>query len=274
MSIAAPAAVEDAPLTLGAKHVIADGLVHVLPITALPADALLLAGASAAVPVELALETKQGGAWETLAQTGGIDPYLAVPAGTGAYRLRVWPEDHGATPITVTALGILAGAEQGFAAGLDLRTAQLGDRQIQFRHVAIPHPELLQLSGAADALRWSSQPGVVLAHDPSGTILATGTTLWLTDSSPGNITLRPANLTEAPVRMTLPVDASVALSLPAMPEGEMALWTARAQGGQAGIAVDGVNGSRVMAIGSGGGVFAKAVAFQPSGLASPTLRLW
>ncbi len=271
VSIAAPAAVEDAPLAQGVSRKIADGLVHVLPVAALPPDALLLTGATAAVPVELALEAKQGGGWQTLAQTGGINPYLAVPAGTGAYRLRVWPEDHGATPINVTALGISAPAEPGFAAGLDLQTAQLGDRQIKFRRVAIPHPELLQLSGAVGTLQWSSQPGAVLAHDPSGTILATGPSLWLTDSSPDSFVLQPANLLGGLARMTLA--APVALPVPAVPSGTMALWTARAQGGQAGIAVDGGAGPRLLAVG-GGRVFTQAVAFQPSGLASPTLHLW
>jgi hypothetical protein len=271
VSISAPAAVEDAPLAQGASRKIADGLVHVLPVAALPPDALLLAGATAAVPVELALEAKQGGGWQTLAQTGGIDPYIAVPAGTGVYRLRVWPEDHGATPITVTALGISAPAVPGFAAGLDLQTAQLGDRQIQLRHIAVPHPELLQLSGAAETLRWSTEPGVPLTHEPDGTILAAGPSLWLADSSPESVVLQPANLLGGPVRMA--IAAPVALPIPAVPSGAVALWTARAQGGQAGIAVDGGTGPRIMAI-SGGGVFTQAVAFQPSGLASPTLHLW
>jgi hypothetical protein len=274
VSITAPAAVEDAALSLGVSRRIADGLVHVLPIAALPPDALLLAGATAAVPVELALEAKAVGGWQTLAQTGGKEPYLAVPAVAGSsYRLRVWPEDHGATPIVVTALGLSAPASQGFAAGLDLQTAQLGPRQIEFRHIAIPHPQLLQLAGAADTLRWGSEPGVPLAHDSTGTIIATGKSLWITNSSLDSATLQPANLLDGKIRITLRADTPVALPLPAMPSGQISLWTAQAQGGQAGIAVDGGAGSRLMAIG-GGGAFTEAVAFQPPGLPSPTLQLW
>ncbi len=274
ISIAAPAAVGESVLALGTSRSLADGLVHVLPVAALPPDSLLLAGASAAVPVELALEAKQGNGWQTLAQTGGAKPYLAVPAAAGtAYRLRVWPEDHGATPITVTALGLSAPAATGFAAGLELQTAELGDRQIQFRHVALPHPELLQLSGAADTLRWSTEAGVPLAHETGGMILATGRSLWLTDSSQDGMTLQPANLLDK-VRLTLRAGETVALPLPAMAAGEMSLWTAQAQGGQAGVAVDSGAGPRMMAIGAVGGPFTQAVAFQPSGLANPTLHLW
>ena len=275
VSIAAPAPVEDSALALDTSRSLTDGLVHVLPLVALPPDSLLLAGASAAVPVKLALEANQGNGWQTLAQTGGINPYLAVPPAAGAtYRLRVWPEDHGATPITVTTQ-----AETGPAAsvsslqnGLTLNRASLGGEQLGWARITLPAPEILQIADPTSTLRWSSQAGVPLTHGKLDTFATAGTSLWITSPTPGTVTAQPADMLHQQIRLSLDQGQNLNLKLPAAPG--FALWTAQAQGGQAGIAVDGGAGPRLMAISAGGGPFTQAVAFQPSGLLDPTLHLW
>jgi hypothetical protein len=273
VSIAAPASVEDAALAPNVARSLADGLVHVLPIETPPPDALLLASATAAVPVELALEANDGEGWQTLAQTGGIDPYLALPPATGArYRLRVWPEDHGATPISVITQAETGPVRFGLQGGLALSRASLGGRQIGWARIALPAAEILQLTDPAGTLRWSSQAGVALTHGALNIFATAGTTLWLASATPDTVTAQPADLLHQQIRLSLTQGQKLGLKLPAAPG--IALWQAQAQGGQAGIAVDRGTGPRLMAIGAGDGLFTQAVAYQPPGLPNPTLHLW
>jgi hypothetical protein len=276
VSISAPAVVNDKALVPGVAKVFADGLVHVMPVPAVPQGELLLAGVTAAVPVGLALEANEGGAWDEVTSTSGIDPYIAMPAGPAgrAYRLRAWAEDHGATPLSVTVEGVSATAA-GIGGRLDLQTAELGGRPIEFRHLGVPVPELLEIAGAGDGLQWSSEAGVPAAHDPSGTILAAGKNLWLVDAQPQTLRLQPADLLHAAVRLTLQGAAKVALPLPSPQPGTLAIWTVQAQGGQPGVGVNEAGDpTEVMAVGPKTGLFSSAVAFQSPDVSAPVLNLW
>jgi hypothetical protein len=271
VSVTAPAVVNDKPLKLGETVSTSDGLVHVLSIPALPKDSLLLAGATAAVPVGLILEAQQGGAWQDIASTSGINPYLAMPAGVpgSAYRLRAWAEDHGATPVAITAQSVTAPAIPGYAVGLYLQSAALGRQQITFRRLAIPHPEILQRTGISDTLLWSGTPGTPAAQDPSGNIVASSPTLWLVDKTQEAFGVKPADLTTGPVRLTL--RAGERLALPVPPSGAFVLWSAQAQGTQPGLQVG--NGG-VMAPAPNLGLFKTTMAFQSPDDAAPVLQLF
>ncbi len=270
ISIAAPAAVQDAPLNPGESRQLTDGLVHVLPLPAAPPGALLLAGATAAVPVDLALEEEQNGAWATLAQTSGLNPYLAIPVPDGAkYRLRAWPEDHGASPVTITSVTQNGGAVDLFH-GVDLQLLPLGNRTIGWAQVSLPQAEILNATDSTGALRWSSLPGTPLTHDSLTSFATAGTTLWLTGSTSHHLAIQPADLLSQPTRLAL----GPPLDLAAPASGTLALWQVQGQQGQAGIAVDNGTGPRTMAISTGTGLFTQAVALQVAGLATPVLHLW
>jgi hypothetical protein len=270
VAIAAPAAVQDAPLSAGESRQLTDGLVHVLPLPAAPSGALLLAGATAAVPVDLALEGEQNGVWEALAQTSGLNPYLAIPVADGTkYRLRAWPEDHGASPVTITTVTQAGGAIDLFH-GVDLQFLRLGNRTIGWAEVSLPEAEILAATDSTGALRWSSFLGAPLTHDPLTSFATASTTLWLTDSAPHHVAIHPVDLLSQPSRLALgaPLDLAVPSS------DSLALWQVQGQQGQAGIAIDNGTGLRAMAISTGAELFTQAVALQVPGLANPILHLW
>jgi hypothetical protein len=273
VSVASPTSVQNPALSPGIPQNFADGQVHVLPIAPPPPGALLLAAAIADVPVELALEANAGAGWQSLAQTGGIDPYVAVPAATGTdYRLRVWSEDHGATPIAVTQVSATGRAATLAAAqhGLALEEVGVGRRDVFLARVTLPQAEILHLANASATLRWGDAAGVALAHGDFDNFATTGGTIWLTDSTPGTITASPADLDHQPVRLALARDETLSLSV----TPGMALWQVQGLGGQAGISVDSGSGPRLMAVGGGAGPFTSAVAFQPAGISRPVLHLW
>ncbi len=273
VAITAPASVQNPALSPGITQNFADGLVHVFPIAAPPPGVLLLAGATAAVPVELALETNAGGGWQPLAQTGGINPYLAVPAATGAdYRVRVWSEDHGATPIAVTQVNA-TGTAATLAAlhnGVALERVPLGSRDVFLQRVILPQAVILHIANASEALRWGDASGVALTHGGFDNFAAASGSLWLTDITQGTVTASPADLDDQPVRLALARGET--FSVAANPG--MALWQVQGLGGQAGVAVDSGTGPRLMAVGSESGPLTRAVAFQPATLSSPVLHLW
>lgn len=273
VSIASPAIFAGPALTVGTAATISDGQVHEMALPKPPRDALMLVGATAAVPVGLTLEgVQKDGSWRVLATTTRLNPYLAVPVGGGAkYRLRAWAEDHGATPVAVSTQ-FVSGPSAGISAlsaGLDLAPVTLGARQLGVMRIFIPQPQVLQLGAGADTLQWSAAADAPAAHDLSGAMLATGRSLWLVDGTAHEVKARPVDLLGAKVRMNLA--AGQALELPLPQEQETALWQVLGQGGQPGIAV---GNSTVMAVGSAQGALSQAVAFQPAGMAAPVLRLW
>lgn len=272
VSVTSPAIVEGPPLMVGVAATISDGQVHEMTLPPPPRAALMLVGATAAVPVGLTLEGAQkAGGWRVLATTTGLNPYLAVPAGGTNYRLRAWAEDHGATPVAVS-VQFVAGPTVGISAlasGLELAPVTLGARQLGVMRINIPQTQVLQRGADTDTLQWSAAADVAAAHDLSGAMLATGDSLWLVDSAPHEVTAEPVDLRGAKLRLNLPAGQSLALPLPR--DQKMALWQVLGQGGQPGIAV---GDGGMMAVGGGQGALSQAVAFQPAGLTAPVLHLW
>jgi hypothetical protein len=269
VSIAAPALRQDPPLSFGHGVTIADGLVHVMPVPTPLGGSLLLAGAAGAVPVGLALEAPAPGGWRTLASTAGINPYVAIPVAAHGYRLRVWAEDHGQSPITVTALALAQPPASGaaLASGLALSPVALGPVTLGIGHVALASPAILVPATPSSTLQWSSTPDAPAAQDSAGTITAASTDLWLVDASPHVQAAPPANLTSGSTRLTLLAGQRLTLPVPPAPSAGLVLWQAQAQASQPGLAAvpDGV-----MAAGQVTGLLASTLAVQlpgPGGLA-------
>lgn len=279
VAISSPPTTQDAVLQPGQSDRFADGAVHVIPLARPAQGALLLAGVTAAVPVSLAMDVRQGGAWRQCAAASGINPTLAVPAGAAAsYRLRAWAEDHGSTPVAVTAVAetLDAASPSALAAGLDLSPVMLGGRPFGVAHIGFSAPAILQVTGVPGMLQWTSEPDTPVAGNVTGTILASGPDLWLLDTLPHKVTARPADILDAPIRLSLDAGERLTLTLPGTPAGGIALWQAYAQGGQAGIAVGpaGSSCACLTAPAIGAGLATAAFGFQPAGLANPVLTLW
>ena len=275
VSIASPAIIAGPALAVGTAANISDGQVHAMDVPAPPPGSLMLLGATAAVPVGLALEAQQpGGDWRMLTSTTGLNPYLAMPAGCEKYRLRAWAEDHGTTPVAVSVQFVTGPAADiaALSTGLALAPVSLGARQLGVVRINIPQPQVLQLAGGADTLQWSAAADVPAAHDLSGAMLATGASLWLVDATAHTVAARPVDLLQAKLRMNLPEGQSLTLPLP--PQQQAALWQVMGQGGQPGVSIIDGNTAPVMALGGRLGALSQAIAFQPAGMAGAKLRLW
>jgi hypothetical protein len=282
VSISAPVTADGPALRQGVTTELTDGLVHLMPIPALPAGALLLAGATAPVPVGLTLEMQaRDGGWRSLASTSAINPYLAIPSGADRqqYRLRAWPADHGDTPIGIMVAAVTTPQAGQIALNgtVTLQPIALGARQLAIARAAISRPALFQLTNPDDTMQWSTTANTPVAHDPSGTIAAGGDFIWLVDGSPHAVTLTQPDLTQGPVRLTLAAGQNLTLPLHSgLPQNGVGLWQASGQGAQPGIAVtDGANtGTQAMALGGKAGILATSFAVETGGMAQPALHLW
>jgi hypothetical protein len=282
VSISAPVTADGPALQPGVTAELTDGLVHLMPIPALPAGALLLAGATAPVPVGLTLEIQaRDGAWQSLVSTNAINPYLAMPSGADGqhYRLRAWPADHGNTPIGITIASVTPPQAGQIALNgkVTLQPIGLGVRQLAIARAAISSPALFQLTRPDDTLQWSTTANTAVAHDLSGTIAAGGDFVWLVDGSPHSLTLTRPDLAQGPVGLTLAAGQNLTLPLQnGLPQNGVGLWQASGQGAQPGIAImDGSNtGIQAMALGGKAGVVATSFAVETGGMAQPALHLW
>jgi uncharacterized protein len=277
IGLSEPDEVAEKPIGFDTPASYADGKIHVVPLPDSKPGSLLLAGAEAPVPVGLALEVKEGEAWRPVTATTGGAPYLAVPRGTAPdrhYRVRVWAVDHGKTPISLTASAAApaTSGESALAAGVALAPVKLGGRQLAALSVQLDRPGVLQLSDPSPGLGWTGSAETGLARDPSGSLVATGSVLWLVARDTVKITAKRVDPAAAPMRLTL----GAALALPLTEDRDHpALWRAEGQGGQPGIAVTGDGGATpLMAAGPDTGALAAAYSFAPAGLAKPVLKLW
>ncbi len=276
VSVSSPEQVAGPALALGGSQKFADGLVHVMAVPAAADGQILLAAASAAVPVGLTLEAAPDFS-HAVASASGMDPYVAVPGGRLAgYRLAVWAEDHGDTPITVSAAAAAPAAvsEGELASGVAMQAMALGGRTVGVLKLATPAPVILRPQSMGSLL-WSSRPGVAVAQDSSGTVAADGADLWLVDRYPHQVRAPAAELTDGPVRVTLAAGQRLHLRLPAAPAGQpVSVWEALAQGAQPGVSVGADGAAPVMALAPASGILTGALAVQVAGQQNPELSLW
>jgi uncharacterized protein YecT (DUF1311 family) len=269
----------DAPLTLS------DGKIHILALPKSNPGDLLLIGAGGDAPIGLALDgssAANGGAltgWRQIAATSGSAPYLAMPRGDDdrrAYRLRVWSLDQAKAPIVLVARAVTPGkiGEAELADGATPSAVPLGSRQLGVAAVTLDRPGVLQLADLQSELLSAGTADTGLIHDPSGTLVAPGSTLWLVEGEIRKLIAKRVDPTRQPLRLTLGPDVPVSLPV-AEDRDHLALWLAEGQGGEVGIAVSAGDGAgpKLMAAGADTGAFA-AYAFAPQGLAKPALSLW
>ncbi|HLY55207.1 MAG TPA: hypothetical protein VKS60_06600, partial [Stellaceae bacterium] len=283
IAFAEPEEASDRTLTLDRATAIADGKVHLIPVPETRPGGLLLATAQGPAPFGLTLEAHGGdGAWQTVTEARGLDPWLAVPRGAdsgGVYRIRAWSLDHGASPtqVTVTETDPASVNEAAARNGTTLGTVKIGGETFGVARVQLDRPGLIGFAEDEPSLRWASLPEHGLAGDPSGAAIARETALFLADRRPHPVKLRRLDPTAAPVKLALGPGDAVSLPLDAA-EGKdhPSLWLAEAQGGQPGVTVAAAaeDAPPLMAIGGDGSATTRAVGFDPGGLPKPVLRLW
>jgi uncharacterized protein len=279
IALTQPEEVAEQPVALDASVSYGDGKIHVVPLPESKPGSLLLLGAEAPVPVGLAVEAKDGsGPWQRVAATTGDSPYLAVPRSAAGrqYRVRVWPVDHGKTPVALTASAAspATASESGLASGASLAAIKLGSRSVAALAVTLDRPGVLQLATVPAGLGWTGTAESGLGHDPFGSLVAPAATLWLVAPEPLKVTAKRIDPAAAPMRVTLAPGAALQLPL-AEDRDHPALWRAEGQGGQPGIAIASEgNAPLLMAAGADTGALATAYSFAPAGLAKPVLKLW
>ena len=272
----------DKPATLGQAVTLADGAIHVIPLDGGKPDSLLVVSAQSPVPTGLTLEAKDGDGWRRLAGTSGIHPSLAVPLGDrpdAAYRVRVWTVDHGKQAVTMIADAVPA-AEFGEAAfgagdGVALAPLKLADEVLGVGRVKLDRGGIFALRAGSETLRWSAAPGTALDRDDSGSLVASGSSLWLIDRTAHKVAAARIDLATQAAHLTLKPGPAVVLPLSG---GDgLGLWRIEGQGGQPGLSVtsaDATGPGLTMAVGPESPTRALAFGFAPAGLAHPQLKLW
>jgi hypothetical protein len=274
VSVQSPAATDGPALAANGTATLTDGLVHIISLPTADPDSLIIAGAQSTAPVILALEGKGAdGAWTSLGTASGLTPALAIPAGpTGtAYRLRVWPENFGHSPITVATATAAPDWRRpaGLAGGIDLTPVTIGSQTVGVARVHFDAPHLFKMT-AGDAA-WTATAGTPATVTPDATIAA-ASQLWLFAPDTTPVTAAEIDLTATDARITPP--ATGQLSLPAPETDAPTLWTATQEGAAPGLALTTAGAPLIMAPGGDGGAHFTATAFQPQGLNQPQLTLW
>ena len=208
-----------------------DGVgVHVLSLPAPEPGSLLIAAADAAAPVVLALERDAAGGWQTVALATGRRPVVAAPADgePASWRVETWAIDGGSEPIRLAARALAAPAQPGPAslAAVDGFPAPLA-----VARASVAEPGLLTLGTVLPGMLAGGWPGHAL-HPARSAEPTPGRDLWLLAAQPGAVTVTPA--TYAPGQeSTVQLPPGLPLTLPAAPDGTLAVWRVASQSGQA-----------------------------------------
>jgi hypothetical protein len=270
----------DPPLATPGTADIADGALHVVPLSISGTAPLLVATARSRDAVGLVLEQQAtDGGWRPVGSTSGRDVRLALardPALAVAYRLLVWSLDHGKAPITVAARTVAPASvsEKRLAEGVTLSRLDGFDPPLAAAMVDLDGPGLLEIEQASDRLSWSTASDhAVLAHG-SRLVAVGGNRLWLLGEDGEKV--RAHRVTpdgKAPLALTIGEGERVVLPLTGGERGPL-LWIAESRVGQPGVSVGPLD-KVVDARRSGVGVGA-AVAVLPDAVPARGggLRLW
>jgi uncharacterized protein len=287
-----PEEVADAAIAFDRPAVLADGRVHVVPLSDAPTDSLVVIAANAAAPSGLAIEAADPqGSWRTLGTATGLKPYLAVPRGgdaTRAMRARVWAIDHGHAAIDFIASTVSPSrAAENVLTGKGVALAAFsgGLPDLGAAHVRLDKPGLLSLVGDGAAVAWSSDPAAVASVDRNGMIVASSADLWLVDrigaGRPSTIAARRIDPQQGgALHLAVKAGRTIELPLaPATPKEALVLWQVDGQGGQPGIAVVDRQGSgkdwrSPMAVGANLATLGSALTVAPVGATKPALMIW
>jgi hypothetical protein len=257
VSMRVPREAEQPPLALPASREVRLGrTVHVYPLSLPQPSELLMAAASAPESVALALEARLGDAWRALGSAEGRDARLdaVLPPGAAELRLRLWSADRrdARARFSVAALTPPAVGEDRLRSGLALTPVPGVAPAIGAAAIDLDRPGLFRLEEAA-GIRWSAEPGRVLAEAAGALVPATNRRLWLVGDLPspqGRPSVRASRviLDGPPVQFPLTPDALAVADLAAS-DGPV-LVTATCQSGQPGVALGHATGAAQRDVGS------------------------
>ncbi|MFT5679709.1 MAG: hypothetical protein ACI8RZ_000614 [Myxococcota bacterium] len=222
-----------------------------------PTDGVVVAGATAAESVGVAVERLDDGVWQVLGEASGVDPTVAVPAVPGSeHRLRVWTPDHRgeAVLVQVDADRLGRDAEGRLDRGVSLKN----------------------LGGVGVAAVKLRQPGVFVFAEPvtvcpapgapctvvEGTVVLPQGILTLVGVSGQKVVAQRAELSGGVWRRLSVHDTPAVWPLPR--DGGVTLVIARANAGQPGLSLDDAPAA----------VSPQAAAAVSLDAAAPILRLW
>lgn len=194
-----------------AERRIAAGEQVVTPLTlgSLAANQLHVLTASSTNRVGIAIEKQVGETWQTLGQDRGLTPWLALTAVEGSkYRLRVWPLDDSASPVTVKSHIVKTDAttEAALTTGLT-GGVQLTDN-VRAYHVDVKAAGVFALQNrGTNELRWNR--GEVLQSLPNGgeNIVVPQSSLWLVQRGDDAVQAQRVRVSGASVKNPLQVVA-------------------------------------------------------------------
>ncbi len=234
----------------------APGVDAVLIPLDIPTDGVVVAGASAAESVGVAVEWLSEGIWRVLAEASGTSPRVAVPAVPGSeHRLRVWTPDSRGGEVTVAVdadrLGqrAVGGLERG------VRLADLGG--VGVAAVRLREPGVFVIE---QPVTLCTEPGVACAL-AEGTVALPEGLITLVGAPGDEVVARRAELAGESWRR-LSVQEPAVWRLPR--HGGATLVIARANAGQPGLSLDGAAAA----------VSRQAAAAVSLDGGAPTLRLW
>jgi hypothetical protein len=222
----------------GALVLTAGGVQHVT-LPAAPGGSLLVATTEAPVEQILALEQRTAdGQWQTVAQSQGLAPIVAVPVAEPgiARRLTVWAVDGGTLPDHVAARIVTAVPAPIGAVPLSPVAVTGVSHKWYAAAVADPGAEMLQIEGADAGLLATSAPGQPAAPPDNGTIVAQSDTVWLLAPQPVVPTLAMIR-TVADSALVVAVPAGGRATLPLAPaaDGTLCSYLAESGLGQPGL---------------------------------------
>lgn len=222
-----------------------------------PTDGVVVAGASAAESVGVAVERLADGVWQVLGESVGTDPTVAAPAVPGSeHRLRVWTPDHRGEPVSVQVDAARPGrdAEGRLERGVVL--TDLGG--VGVAAVKLRQPGVFVF---AEPITICPQPGAPCAVETGTVVLPEGTLTLL--GAPGQVVTAPrAALSGEAWRRIAVHDTPARWPLP---RGSGAtLVIARANAGQPGLSLDGAAAA----------VSPQATAAVSLDAAAPVLTVW
>ena len=236
LTLALPAAHEPVPAPASAATLTGGG-VHRLAVPQPGPGTLLLATAQSSTAVILAVERRNGAAWDTVALEEGTAPVVAVPADADAapWRVSVWPVDGGSLPIqaAVTALDLPATALDALSA----RSVDGAATPVAVGRARGDSGAPVRLAAAQGApLLAGGWPGHALAAPDSGVAVPQGDTLWVVARTAGAL---PAAAIQAEpgkaVAVPVPAGGTARLAGPAPAPGVTRVWLAESGLGQPGL---------------------------------------
>ncbi len=267
-----PVGATSAPVTVAARQpdepvepvLIAPGQVTISPgVDAVlvpldvPTDGVVVAGATAAESVGVAVERLADGVWQVLGESVGEDAIVAVPAVPGSeHRLRIWTPDHRGESVVVKVDADRPGrdAEGRLDRGVALKDlGGVGIAAVKLRQAGV--------FVFAEPVTICPEPGAPCAL-AEGTVVLPEGTLTLVGEPGEKVTAPRAELSGDSWRRIVVRDTPALWPLPR--DSGATLVIARANAGQPGLSLDGAPAA----------VSPQAAAAVSLDAAAPVLRVW